>query len=212
MNEVQARQLRFLSGQKAKAKIFCQGPSLSKGKSKGTDDDLPSQKRTVHVDYLSTPGSQDYCKVAMHMTDVSMPADEPPVRIVYDRYTTLYITHCKYNLDTLYQAELQQDFLTVIERAQLEFGKTMKDADPQWEYPKNADGSPKPCRALYTIDGGNEHINALFNKHGALTQLAERFKASNIGIMKFSASRSKSQQVELLPFLPRTYSAMLSEF
>ena len=134
----------------------------------------------------------------MHMTDDAMPADDSPVRIVYDRFTSLYITNCKYDLDTLYQAELQQDFLAVIERAQLEFGQTMKAANPKWEYPKNADGSPKPVRALYTIDGGNEHINALFTEHGVLTHLAERFKASNIGIMKFSASRSKSQQVDLL--------------
>ena len=66
LNEVQARQVRFLAGQRAKAKTFCQGPSVSK--SNGTYDELPSQKRTAHVNYLSTPGSQDYCKVAMHMT------------------------------------------------------------------------------------------------------------------------------------------------
>ena len=54
-----------------------------------------------------------------------------------------------------------------------------------------------PVRALYTIDGGDEHIKAFFDTNGALTLIAKRFQASNIGVMKFAASRSKSQQVEL---------------
>ena len=73
LNKEQAQTIRFLAGQKAKAKTFCQSASRGKG------EEPEEQRRTVHVDYLSCPGSQDHCKVAMHMTDDGMPPGEPPV-------------------------------------------------------------------------------------------------------------------------------------
>ena len=73
LNKSQAYQLRFLSGQKGKARRFKQGPSKSSNK-----DEDSKQKRTIHVDELTCPGLPDFIRTCIHMTDNGIPSGLPP--------------------------------------------------------------------------------------------------------------------------------------
>ena len=121
---------------------------------------------------------------------LSLPLDSPPTRITFDAHTVLFITGSKYNLQELYEKELETVFLPTILAAQESHSAAMLDLDPSYTPGEGATARP---HALYTCDGGDEHCQALI-KDGELTRFGKMFKDNNIGVMKFSAQRSKSQQ------------------
>ena len=137
--------LYYLKGQKKEAKRHCQGPS------KATEEGEKEQRRTVHVDFLSSTMSMDFCHTCIHMTDKAMPENAPPERIVYSPHTTVYVTHAKYSLEELYEMELEKDFIPCMERAQDAYALSLKEADATWQQELKPDGSLRRVRAMFRL-------------------------------------------------------------
>ena len=148
--------LHFAEGQKKEAKKHCQGPS------KATDEHEKEQRRTVHVDFLSSTMSMEYCHTCIHMTDQAMEPNVPPERIVFDQHTTIYVTHAKYSLEELYEMELEKDFIPCMEKAQDAYALSMKEADPAWQQERNLDGSFKRVHAMFWFVVLNRSLCLLF--------------------------------------------------
>ena len=135
--------LHYSKGQKKEAKRHCQGPS------KAIPEGEKEQRRTVHVDFLSSTMSMDFCHTCIHMTDKAMPENVPPERIVYNPHTTIYVTHAKYSLEELYEMELEKDFIPSMERSQDAYAMSLKEADATWQQERKPDGSLKRVRAMF---------------------------------------------------------------
>ena len=73
---------------------------------------------------------------------------------------TTYVIPVGYPLKKLYEMELELDFLPCIEREQDRYMKFMKSYDPNWK-PAFDEAFP---RAIFTFDGGDEHIKALIEE------------------------------------------------